>query len=539
MSIGIAVITFNREKQIEKVLSAIDKTVADFFVVVNDTEGGYSVDYPDHYHIIQHDKNKGVGPSKNDALKYLMEKDCEHLFLIEDDMLVKDSSVFQKYIDLYKRSGVKHFNFSYHGPANMNNGKPNPKFGIEYDENIKMAINKHCVGAVEYFHKDVIDDIGYIDETFKNAWDHPEHTFRAIKQGYHPPFWNFADLYDSYNYFEEIGNVKDNSVIRKGDDHTKNIAEGREYFKQKHGVDILHIPETTQQSIYAYLERKEKEIKEELEKKKVKPKVNLEEFSIIFPIKVDTLERIHNLNNVISFYRKYCDNLQFIIVENDTQNRLNRKQLNLTDNDKTVFLKSEDGIFNKCRSYNIGAIHSNRKNIIATDVDCVVNPERLLQSKAHLNSNTFVKPYSGLSFYMREYSSKKFKEQEYSFDYLKKIIPHPTNFRVNFHDTNLEIGNLKSPGGCVVFERGMFLANGGYNTNFKNWGYEDNEIINRFKKLGNVLAVIDTENAYLWHLHHKSTVKNTHPHYQENRLEAKKIDDMTVEQLREYIKTFK
>lgn len=537
--VGIGVITFNREKQIDKVLSAIGESVADVFVLVNDTLNGYNVKYPEKYHIIQHEENKGVCISKNDALKYLMDNGCDHLFLIEDDMLIKDNSVFQKYIDTSKRTGIKHFNYAFHGPANMLNGKPNPKFGVEYDENIKISINKHCVGAIEYFRREVIETVGYMDENYINAWEHPAHTYEIIKNDFHPPFWNFVDLYDSYNYIDEIGNVNDNSVIRKNQEHNDNIKKGREYFFKRNGIDILSIPDVSQQTVYSFLERKEKEAKEEIEKNKKAEFFDMSDFSFLFPIKLDNEERIDNLNSVISFYRKYCYNLKFIIIENDIEQKLSKDKLNFTDDDKLLFFKSEDGAFNKCKCYNTGTIFSNRKYVVATDVDVIVDPKNIFKSKQYINNNIFVKPYSGISFYMKDNSSKKFKENDYDFNYLKSIIPHKSNFRVSFFDNNLEVGNLKSPGGCVIFNRSMFLSNGGYNPNFTNWGYEDNEIIIRMEKLGNRLITMNNEYSFLWHLYHKSVNKNTHDFYKRNEEESRKINNMNKEQILEYIKTFK
>lgn len=39
-------------------------------------------------------------------------------------------------------------------------------------------------------------------------------------------------------------------------------------------------------------------------------------------------------------------------------------------------------------------------------------------------------------------------------------------------------------GGCVMFRKDAFLKLGGYNREFVGWGWEDNEIYNRFLKCG-------------------------------------------------------
>ncbi len=50
-------------------------------------------------HYIQHDVNRGVGITKNDALRYLLDKDCEHIFLIEDDRVAMFTALFEKALE--------------------------------------------------------------------------------------------------------------------------------------------------------------------------------------------------------------------------------------------------------------------------------------------------------------------------------------------------------------------------------------------------------------------------------------------------------
>ena len=81
------------------------------------------------------------------ALKHLLEKDCDYIILVEDDMLFKDN-IFKEYIKAHKATGIQHFMFAYHGPANkagVSGGKPVPRKIIDYGK-VKIALNQHCVG---------------------------------------------------------------------------------------------------------------------------------------------------------------------------------------------------------------------------------------------------------------------------------------------------------------------------------------------------------------------------------------------------------
>ena len=183
---------------------------------------------------------------KNTALKYLMEKGCEHIFLMEDDMLIKDDSVFERYILNSMSTGIKHYNYALHGPANKMSGvafsnledrkdvdgEPNPRIVVEYGDGTVLCMYPNCVGAFSYYHRSVIDKIGYFDTGYKNAWEHVDHTLVAIKHWMHPPFWYFADIDESWKYLSDIPGSIDNSTILGRGDCNINIRNGMIRFKR-------------------------------------------------------------------------------------------------------------------------------------------------------------------------------------------------------------------------------------------------------------------------------------------------------------------
>ena len=242
--IGIGIITYNREYFFKTCINSIPKIGT--IVVVNDGTPYDSSAYPDKVDkVIQHEKNTCVGHSKNEALRYLIQDGCEHIFLIEDDMLILNPDIFHKYIELSKLSGIQHFNFAYHGPANKNKqGIKSPRFIVEYSPTIKMSLNPNCVGAVSYYSRNAIKSVGYIDEKFINCWDHVEHTFRIIKKGLHPPFWWFADLADSDEYITELASSEISTTIKRTDKWIRDFQEGAEWYKHKHGWTPTGTPDT-------------------------------------------------------------------------------------------------------------------------------------------------------------------------------------------------------------------------------------------------------------------------------------------------------
>ena len=153
--IGVGIVTCNREDFFFKSYRSMPLDVIDELVVVNDGEPYTNTPRKGHY--IQHKTNKCVGVSKNDAIRYLTEKECDHIFIIEDDIVVKDDSVFEKYIKTAEASGLWHLMYGYHGPANKVDGKPTPRVVVDYGDE-KVALNRHCVGAFCYYYKGIIKE---------------------------------------------------------------------------------------------------------------------------------------------------------------------------------------------------------------------------------------------------------------------------------------------------------------------------------------------------------------------------------------------
>lgn len=272
--IGIGVITCNREHFFKQCIEKIPDV--DTIIVVNDGNS-YSVDsYPKKVkEVLQHSQNKCVGISKNEAMRYLIQDDCDHIFLCEDDVLIKNPEVCTQYIKTAEATGIWHLNYALQGPANrkqtqqgpMNidqraqlsqDSEPNPRQVVEYDGGIELALYPNSVGAFTYFYRGVIKAVGYHDEKFRNAWEHVEHTYRIIKLGLHPPFWWFADIAKSWEYIGDVPNCINESSIARTPEWHENFKNGMEWYRYKHGWIPQQTPDTSPQQVLDILGRIQK-----------------------------------------------------------------------------------------------------------------------------------------------------------------------------------------------------------------------------------------------------------------------------------------
>ena len=258
--IGIGIVTCNRNNFFKKCVESIKKEWYDELVIVND--GDIPIKNIS-LNIINNKENLGVCKSKNILFKELLNKNCDYIFIVEDDMVFKDNA-FKAYINAHKKTGIHHMMFGYHGPINKGNiskGKPRPRKVIDYGD-FKLALNSGCVGAVCFYTKKSLKDVGIFDEDFnKNNFEHVEHSYRLAKAGYSTPYWWWSDLANSTDYIEEQACSEDSSAIRRGDNWKQKIFESAEIFKNKHGYMPAWqncVPDTSINDIVALLKKLKK-----------------------------------------------------------------------------------------------------------------------------------------------------------------------------------------------------------------------------------------------------------------------------------------
>jgi len=278
--IGIGIVTCSRKNIFQKLHKSLIQCedIIDRLVVFEDVkgerpfgDGGYAEDmlfnWNGSHRCVLANENKGVGKAKNYCLRDLLIDGCDHIFLIEDDICIRDSSVFEKYIEASKVSGIQHFNYSQHGVMNKTYGcgvdtpMPNPRFIMDYGP-LRIPLYPHCVGAFSYYSRKCLEDVGLLDERYYNACEHVDHTYEVIKAGMHPPFWYFADIDHSDFYLEDDPWSIEKSTISSNPRHKEMMIDADKIFVTKHGLLPAQIPLTSEKEVINSL----KQIKKNHEK---------------------------------------------------------------------------------------------------------------------------------------------------------------------------------------------------------------------------------------------------------------------------------
>jgi glycosyltransferase involved in cell wall biosynthesis len=146
---------------------------------------------------VDNSHNRGIARNKNSCLREL--KDCDHIFLFDDDCYPIKDNWAEYVIDCHKESGVHHFNLLDKSHHQLISEKTYSNFTIE---------EYRLVGGVFMFlTKDVIEKVGAFNKDYDiYGYEHASYTYRVFKSGLHNGLGinlTIADLQDyvfSFDY---------------------------------------------------------------------------------------------------------------------------------------------------------------------------------------------------------------------------------------------------------------------------------------------------------------------------------------------------
>jgi predicted glycosyltransferase involved in capsule biosynthesis len=262
--------------------------------------------------------------------------------------------------------------------------------------------------------------------------------------------------------------------------------------------------------------------------------------TFIIHLRKDTEERAKNVDIVIPYYRKVVPNSKFIVIEDAAEQSFDHLA---QYSDVTYIFNHNPDQHNKCKGYNTGLKASDTDIVCFLDIDCIISKENILKAIQTVNeSNSICIGYNGTCVYFN-YNVKSLvdKSTENLYDFLTSFVDFD-NLSLNYTTDSYKIANTKAVGGALFGKRLQFNNIGGFNPNFKGWGYEDNEIIIRARILQVPLFYIQTNKSLLLHLPHMGeSLHNTemlHKSYRQNEAEYIKISNLSQDELTAYIQSW-
>lgn len=236
---GLVVTTYNSEKWFQELYNTIPFKYLQETVIVN---GGrpYLKNYKNTFWI-QHSTNHGAARARIDGINYLLNKGIEHIFIIEDDMLLLNNNVFNAYVEASLETGLKYFCFCSNARGNGTPDNRTPAEVVEY-KNTKIAFYREMNNEFTYHHADIFKKIGFYDTTFTHLWD-VEFVYRVLTdKNYGCGFRYFPDIFNSDKYIMNHPDSINNSRTNANNKRDRELSTFLQLFQTKHGYPVSTVP---------------------------------------------------------------------------------------------------------------------------------------------------------------------------------------------------------------------------------------------------------------------------------------------------------
>ena len=258
--------------------------------------------------------------------------------------------------------------------------------------------------------------------------------------------------------------------------------------------------------------------------------LNLTDVTFNIPIRFDSPERKKNVELVVAYLLHHL-NTHIIICEESPEIMFSHLQ---EYGCQYIYIYSENSHLHRTKCLNLMAKKSRTPIICNYDSDVLLQPRQYLKAAETVRREEFDAcfPYDGRFYNLPRQYYKTIKE----------------NLSLSMlNEKKWSLLNRNSIGGALFWNKEAFFAGGMENENFIGWGYEDNELVERFTRLGFTFG--RTEGG-LFHLDHpRGSVSSfnslkkiagyiRNPVLKNNKREYNKVKAMSKEELSAYIKTW-
>lgn len=243
-------------------------------------------------------------------------------------------------------------------------------------------------------------------------------------------------------------------------------------------------------------------------------------------IRFTTEDRKRNIKLVIEHLLKYLDT-NIVVAEEDIKSvfpSIIDDIVGWDDNKcKYIFIESDNEFMGKTKAFNKIFYEVDTPIYVLQDADVICSPEMYLEAanRVRNNKSEFCYSFDGNCYNIPENIIPKFSEN--------------LDYNVLNHDNTNKFSH-RSPGGSIFINSECYIVAGMDNENMKAWGYDDDERVTRFRKLG---FTIDRVDGTLYHINHERTKNSTQSQQtNKNMIELRRISSMDTGKLIKEIKTW-
>ena len=197
----------------------------------------------DNIIIIKTSKNLGYAFGNNIGIKYALQNDdCDYLWILNNDNIIRENSLLKLIENSNNKTVYGSKVLKYKNPELIDSigGVLNPYLltsGHNFSNTLdsksakKVDFLDYIHGTSIFFHKDIINSIGYFDETYFMYYEDVEFSLRAKKNGYKLQINQNSVVYHNIDY-KKYKN-KDLNLLKNVYSVTNRLRLGRKYFKNR------------------------------------------------------------------------------------------------------------------------------------------------------------------------------------------------------------------------------------------------------------------------------------------------------------------
>ncbi|MBT5170929.1 MAG: glycosyltransferase [Candidatus Nitrosopelagicus sp.] len=218
MKIGIGISCYNRSNIVRESCRTLLNFKKKYKIIVSDD--GSSENQQTYGIPIIHGKNMGVAINKNRLLYHL--RDCDYIFLLEDDVRIKNMEFIEKFIELNKKNGCSFLSYGPIETWNFWKILKKEKGFIEYktskNTNPKLF---YTPGSFTALTKQSLEKVGGLNSRFKGlGMEHMEWSMRFERQKMSMDskhIYKTLDLKNSLEFYNVKRNKRDINQCKKNE----------------------------------------------------------------------------------------------------------------------------------------------------------------------------------------------------------------------------------------------------------------------------------------------------------------------------------
>lgn len=254
-------------------------------------------------------------------------------------------------------------------------------------------------------------------------------------------------------------------------------------------------------------------------------KIDLRDVTFTIPVAFDHPDRVENLMLNLKILKQYFNTN--IIVGEQGGNMFNWTQ------EFATYMKFDMPEFHRTKMLNDMAKAAKTPIIVNWDADVFCSPLALMQATSFVRQGIdMVYPYDGRFARVPRLEWKdELGERLDPGIFGKGLFKNTPAFQ------GTRAGDAPSVGGAIFFDRDSFIQGGMENENFINYGPEDVERYERFKRLGYSIKRV---RGSIYHLDHFIGKKNgsANEHFNNNHALLERMQSMTNDELKRYVSSF-